>query len=322
MSDLQALRLAPAGADRRLTPEQQRFNGLVEQIEQARAALQAWRDSIADYRKGYAKTLGPLQAQLRAARRRWALALDAAGDRPGWSRAEQAALSELVVETAGDLLALDGSDAQLAALFARHGDGAFEAPSPDPDPDPDRDLGDAAPPPDSSAARRRKSGAVRRRAQEEQDASQSVRDVFRKLASALHPDRATDPVERATRTGLMQEANRAYAQSDLLALLELQLRIEQVDAAHVAAMDARRLRHYSKVLAGQLDELRAEIRRVDAEFSDDVGLEPLGTLHPRKMGELLRRQAASLRDGLAQMELLLRMLADPVAARRWLKSRR
>lgn len=33
----------------------------------------------------------------------------------------------------------------------------------------------------------------------------------------------------------MQNANQAYAAKDLLALLELQLQIEQIDAGHVAS---------------------------------------------------------------------------------------
>jgi hypothetical protein len=42
------------------------------------------------------------------------------------------------------------------------------------------------------------------------------------LASALHPDRQTDAQQREVKTGLMQQANQAYARSDLLALLALQ----------------------------------------------------------------------------------------------------
>jgi len=64
------------------------------------------------------------------------------------------------------------------------------------------------------------------------NATQSIREIFRKLASALHPDRETDRKGREVKTALMLQVNRAYAGNDLLTLLELQ--IEQVDASHIA----------------------------------------------------------------------------------------
>ena len=72
--------------------------------------------------------------------------------------------------------------------------------------------------------RRKKTAAQEKREAEAQLATQSVREVFRKLASALHPDRETDDSQRAAKTALMQKVNQAYAAGDLLALLELQLR--------------------------------------------------------------------------------------------------
>jgi hypothetical protein len=88
-------------------------------------------------------------------------------------------------------------------------------------------------------ASRRKSAAEQRRDADAQAATQSVREVFRKLASALHPDRESDPRQREVKTTLMQKVNQAYAANDLLTLLELQLQIEQIDAGHIAAADAQ-----------------------------------------------------------------------------------
>jgi hypothetical protein len=51
---------------------------------------------------------------------------------------------------------------------------------------------------------------------------QSVRSLFRKLAAALHPDRAQHEVERELRTEAMKEINRAYQDGDLARLLELE----------------------------------------------------------------------------------------------------
>ena len=174
----------------------------------------------------------------------------------------------------------------------------------------------------SSARPRRKTAAQQRKESEAQLATQSVREIYRKLASALHPDRETDPVERVVKTGLMQKANQAYAANDLLALLELQLQIEQVDAGHIATASAQRVRHYNKVLAEQLAELKAEIDRVQMMFEMDFGLELHWNVDPLKLGVLIDQGAKELRAMLAEQQRQMRTFADKAATKRWLKQQR
>jgi len=97
------------------------------------------------------------------------------------------------------------------------------------------------------------------REQAAQGASRAMREVFRKLASELHPDREPDPDERVRKTVLMQRVNQAYAAGDLLALLELQLSIEQIDASTLAGIAQDRLAHYNHVLEAQLQSLQDEL---------------------------------------------------------------
>ncbi|MDP5008369.1 MAG: molecular chaperone DnaJ [Glaciimonas sp.] len=75
-----------------------------------------------------------------------------------------------------------------------------------------------------------------------QKISQSIREIFRKLASALHPDKEQDDTERKRKTALMQRVNIAYGNNDLLTLLELQLECEQIDAAMLGALSEDRLK--------------------------------------------------------------------------------
>ena len=85
-----------------------------------------------------------------------------------------------------------------------------------------------------SAKGRQAEAAQQRQHAAAQQAGQSVRVIFRKLASALHPDREPDPAERQRKTLLMQQANPAYDRNDLLTLLSMQLDLEQIDAQHLA----------------------------------------------------------------------------------------
>jgi hypothetical protein len=108
---------------------------------------------------------------------------------------------------------------------------------------------------------------------EESKLKQSVRDIFRKLASILHPDRETDPAERTRKTALMQRANAGYAAEDLLGLLELQLEVEQIDQAGLANLGDERIKHYNKLLASQVNEIQMDITALDMALSIDMGLE-------------------------------------------------
>ena len=144
--------------------------------------------------------------------------------------------------------------------------------------------------------------------------------MYRKLASALHPDREPDPQERERKTRLMQQANQAYAAGHLLALLELQLQAEQVDAARLGALDAQRLQHYVTVLQEQLAELQAETRRLESAFRAMVGAAPGSGLQPRKADRLITAEAQRLRADLVQLGQQIRLLLDTEATRAWLRA--
>jgi hypothetical protein len=354
MSEASSLQIASAKGAPPLTPAQKRFNTLIRQIEQARQTLAAWQENIPIYRQAHAGRLLPLRAELLAASRQWVFALDGLLGQPGWSKAERATLGELLCEAAGQLLAARGDDAELKALFDRHAEVDFDTGQREAaramkdltEALTGLDLGDdeeihteddvfarihegldqqaaereAAR--GERAARRRKSAAEQRREAEVQQAAQSMREIFRKLASALHPDREPDEGQRRAKTALMQRVNQAYAANDLLALLELQLQVEQIDASHIANAGASRLKHYNKVLDEQLDELRLEIHRLEMEWRMEFGVDPLGAVQPHKLHSVLEHTRSQWRAELAQMQRDTRMLADTAVTRRWLKRQR
>jgi hypothetical protein len=172
------------------------------------------------------------------------------------------------------------------------------------------------------AQRRRKTPAQLRKEEEERLATQSIRDIYRKLASAVHPDREPDPTLRAARTELMQKINQAYAANDLLTLLETQLQIEQINAGQIADMSEQRLKQFNKILAAQLDELKAAVFSLQNTFCMDFGIGGGRKLDPRKLGRFIEEDKADLRAEIARQERDLTMLTNPEAARRWLKQQR
>lgn len=337
-----------------LTPEQKRFNALIRQIEQARQTLTAWQENLPLFQQTYVQVVLPLQNSFVAGRREWVFALEALLGQSGWTRAERATLRDLVCDTAAELLEVDEDDAALKALFDKYGEVDFDT-------DKRQnlhvmkemtemftglDLGDSV---DirtdedlfqrmsermaemaaaneakraSRAERRRKTPAEQRREAEAQLATQSIREIYRKLASALHPDREPDPARRESKTAMMQKINQAYGANDLLTLLEMQLQIEQVDARQVAGASTQRLKHYNKVLTEQLAGLKAEIERMEHGFCIEFAVEPGSALNPRKLGGLIDERTRLLRAELAEQQRDSRILGDRIATKRWLKELR
>jgi hypothetical protein len=168
---------------------------------------------------------------------------------------------------------------------------------------------------------RRKSPAQQRREAEAQRVTQSVREIFRKLASALHPDREPDPQERTRKNELMQKVNQAYEANDLLTLLEVQLQIEQVSPAQIQNADSQRVKHYNKVLAEQLGSLKVELKELQFQIEMEFNVELYGN-DPKQLGQALEHSVRALRGELARQQRDLRMLSDVAATKQWLKRRR
>ncbi len=155
-----------------------------------------------------------------------------------------------------------------------------------------------------------------------EDASQTIRAVYRKLASALHPDREPDDTQRQRKTALMQRVNVAYEARNLLDLLQLQLEIEQIDTQAIAAMGEVALRRYNAVLIEQLDELRQETADTERGFRTQLGLghgaEPTAT----RITRAIREQSRALQQNIAYYQWELRELQDPRFFKQWLREQR
>lgn len=175
------------------------------------------------------------------------------------------------------------------------------------------------------AKRKKSAKQLAREAQQQAEAehvSQSIREVYRKLASALHPDRENDPQERQRKTALMQRANDAYARNNLLQLLELQLELEHIDQAALDNMSEERLKHYNKVLKEQLAELDQEIFHVEGRFREQFDIAPFARLAPATLMHILERDLAGVRQAIRELKRDLAAFADTKKLKAWLKDMR
>jgi len=152
--------------------------------------------------------------------------------------------------------------------------------------------------------------AAERKAMAAREAGQAVREIYRKLASALHPDREVDEGERQRKTLLMQRTNQAYERNDLLELLSLQIEIEQIDADHLASVPQARLRHYNEVLRDQLKALETQALECAAPILFELGLPP-HVIDTRAADAGLSQRGALTRKAVKHIERDLRAFDDP-----------
>lgn len=354
MPGQKSLQISSRTSGTRLTLEQERFDYLIGQLEKLRKVRAEWEANIFQFRQENAQKLAPLRASLVAVCRESVLALDRLIDQPGWSRADRAALREMLCGTAGPLLEMNESDEELKTLFDKHSAVDFDSAKQEElqqlkaaaeevigfnfdDAEGIRSEEDlvqrmyeemaareaaAQAGQTAKTQRRRKSAAQKRSEDNAQLARQSLREIYRKLASAVHPDRESDLQRREEKNALMQRINQAYAHNDLLTLFEIQIQIEQLDAGDIGRMSTQRLRQYNKLLSEQLETQRAAIREMEASFCMDHGLQASSGLDPRRLGQVTLRQARKMRAEITQQQQFLRVLADKAATKRWLKQQR
>lgn len=352
-----AVAIAPGHETASLSKAQQTFNTLVKHIEKRRERLGAWEAVTPAFQKKFVDGLLPLEQEATALRIRLIHLLDDAFLQKGLSKAEQRMLSDLIADMARDLLHVS-DDAALKVIYNRHraSDDAGSAaadpapmkrePKPTPTAEPADDLDTLSP--DELAARMqaeldaqferdmaahaareaqrakrkkapKQSAAQAKREAEQAESSKSIREIYRKLASALHPDRETDPQEQQRKTVLMQRVNHAYAKGNLLQLLELQLEIEQIDRRAIDGLSEARLMRYNGILEEQLRELDQEIRHVENDFRRTYGIASSVKIAPDTVIRMLARDIAGMQRGNQDLTVALREFEDPDYVRDWLK---
>lgn len=333
------------GSTKALTRNQRTFNRLSTRLQHLRAELAAWQRALDGLRQRVATEIEPLRRELLAEQRAALLLIDSAltssakDDR--FTRGRRRKLRALAVVLAGAVLA-DGPDAEVEAIFDRHsdvphaqmkrrqlelaetmveamlGDDFVEghtATSAEELLDQASERFEARLEAEDAGKRRTRAPQGRSKRGEavsEREASQSLRDLFRRLAATLHPDREPDAAERARKTVLMQRVNRAYAAKDLLELLTVQIEIEHIDAAHLARASDERIGHYCAVLQDQQRAVERELADLQAPVRAALDVGPYATLRPEAVDVLMERDARGMRAVLRDIRAQMDEFRDPM----------
>ena len=340
----QAVRLAPqpkSGGSKIRT----QFNTLVRQLDEERKRLAGWHDVLPNARARADREMTPLVEQFNERLRAMVILLDDAWENRKLTKKESILLSDAIVEMCEQVFD-DRDDDPIDDILAKHTGVDDNVEDLDNDPDylafkavfgaeldelfdqigrPEGMGGednDGDSPGEQPAPRARKPSAKEaRQAAEEAHLKQSVRDIFRKLASSLHPDRETDPAERERKNVLMQRANIAYAADDLLGLLELQFEIAQIDEAALELQGDVRIKQYNKVLDKQLKEVRREIAELEDMFAFQLHLSVRGRITPATIERGLSEEIEQMKRNIAGIDLDLISFKDNKTLKAFLKVR-
>jgi hypothetical protein len=353
MKDLfsESVSVIPRVRQHQLSRAQKTFNNLVAKIEKRRHLLAAWEAAMPQFQGRYAADMQPLLEQLALLRAELARGLDQAHGQKRLTKTERRKIAAIVSGLAAELAA-EGGDEEMKTLYNKYSGGDYDLEEADLHADMKAmvedalgfDVGDdldlrspdaflrglqarlaeeAEKQADAPRARRRKSAKQLAREEqlreEEQRVSQSLREIYRKLASALHPDREPNAQERARKTDLMQQVNQAYNRKNLLGLLELQLRIEHIDQAAIDGFDDERLAHFNKILKGQLGELELQIAAEEHGFRLRYNIDPYARLDPTKLLPMFDADIVGARQALHRLEADLRAIQDIATLKAWLR---
>jgi len=91
-----------------------------------------------------------------------------------------------------------------------------------------------------------------------------LKRLFRQLAQKIHPDRAEDESDRAWRTELMSEANRAYRAGDEMVLREI---LAQWQGGRDDQTSGRRRDATTRSLARQVARMQRRLTEIEAELN-------------------------------------------------------
>ncbi|MEQ1516517.1 MAG: hypothetical protein ABL931_08530 [Usitatibacteraceae bacterium] len=348
------LRIAPQPDQPGLSKAQRSFNSLIKKIAVSRETLALWQSTMAVYRQKVASDYTPLIEKYRQLQAELVHSLDKALDRKGLMATERRYVQSVICDIAEQLV-IDTGDAALKAIYNKHSDTDFDAEESaaldsvkaslekmfDVEFEDDDDgtspeeiiakLRDQAAEEDARFEEAEKNRTQRKKtakqlAREEKakieadKTSLSIREVYRKLVSALHPDREPDADERARKTALIQRANEAYEKKDLLRLLELQLELEQIDGKTIAGMSEDRIKRFNRILEDQWREVELENAEYETSMQELLGVPLFQPLPTAAVMPRLLRDIAALRRDIKQLEYEIPDTRNVAALKAWIKA--
>ncbi|CAM2793721.1 molecular chaperone DnaJ [Acinetobacter celticus] len=268
------------------SPQQKKLNRLIEQIEQQKIQLAAWQKAQAEIQQQAHKTLVPIYTELHDILFQQLEQLWNSLQRYEFSKADIAQLDDKIQNLAAILKSSQVLSeqqklkvTQIDKFYQQHAEhnqakknkkkGAVESHDPTEayDQNSDHEQADVAldgyeydeQQHEVEREQHRLNRQKQKREQAQKMAQQSLKTVYLKIASIIHPDREQDEQLKVEKTEMLQHANQAYEQQDLFYLLKLQIQVEQNRGVAQKGLSNEQVKFYKLALDVQKQQLDAQI---------------------------------------------------------------
>ena len=272
--------------DAELSPQQKKLNRLIEKIEQQKIDLATWEKAQADIQQHARKTLVPVYDELHSVLFQQLEQLWKHLHGGEFSKAEVVQLDEKIQNLTAylkDSKALSAQQAntveEIDTFYQQHTEHTNAKKtkkkpfvetgfvSESAESDEGETAFDSFDDWDNTKHEQQREQAKLRKQQEKREqaqkmAEQSLKTVYLKIASSIHPDREQDESKKLEKTEMLQHANAAYEQQDLFYLLKLQIQIEQNRGTSQKGLSAEQVKFYKLALDAQSQKLDDQINEI------------------------------------------------------------
>lgn len=280
------LKLSVQQDSQNLSPQQKKLNRLIEQIEQQKIQLAAWQKAQAEIQQQARKTLVPIYTELHDILFQQLEQLWNSLQRYEFSKADIAQLDDKIQNLAAILKSSQVLSeqqklkvTQIDQFYQQHAEhnqakkskkkALIESHDPMETYDQyleyeqvDVDLDGYEYDEQQHELEREQHRLNRQKQKREQAqkmAEQSLKTVYLKIASIIHPDREQDEQLKVEKTVMLQHANQAYEQQDLFYLLKLQIQVEQNRGVTQKGLSNEQVKFYKLALEAQKQQLDGQI---------------------------------------------------------------
>ena len=272
--------------DIELSPQQKKLNRLIEKIEQQKIDLATWEKAQADIQQHARKTLVPVYNELHTVLFQQLEQLWKHLHGGEFSKAEVVQLDEKIQNLTAylkDSKALSAQQAntveEIDTFYQQHTEHTNAKKtkkkpfvetgfvSESAESDEGETAFDSFDDWDNTKHEQQREQAKLRKQQEKREqaqkmAEQSLKTVYLKIASSIHPDREQDESKKLEKTEMLQHANAAYEQQDFFYLLKLQIQIEQNRGTSQKGLSAEQVKFYKLALDAQSQKLDDQINEI------------------------------------------------------------
>ena len=259
-----------------LSEEQKLFNKLVQQIEKKKKELDKWDKCAEDYGYRHHEKLSPIEEEFNNYRAEFVYVLDKASLNKGLTKREKEKIITVICDISNELLSIKHNE-KLAAIFSKNQaiekemqgknkgnffddfiEGIEEAMKDRIEDEEEKYRSDRI---DDEEDYYRPQETT-----EDKECKESLKDVYRNLASNLHPDKELDELEKSRKNKLMQDINIAYKEKNLVELLRIQLEEEKNQQIDIEKIAEGKVGSYNKAFKRQLLELRGNVSAIKRSF--------------------------------------------------------